>query len=152
AELGPDRLDLVAQATAILGGDAVGIALEQCDDAVDGVSEALEHDHHVPEARAALAGILALDLPQRVGWNVGLACSASAIRVVAAIGRGLGRRKLLLDALRRPQRLGIEAERACPSHDAAALALLLAGIVRGAGDAVWLAHVAGVGVGISRCA
>src|SRR5262249_45528349 len=141
-EFCPDRLDLMAQPPAIFCGDAVGVALEQRDDAVDGEAEALEHDHHVPEARAALARVLALYLPHRVGGNISLACRASTIAAAGTIARGC--RKFLLEALGRPQCLGVEAERACPSGDAAALELFLAGIVRGAGNAVRLTHVAGV--------
>src|SRR5262249_60708819 len=61
----------MAQAPAIFAGDAVGVTLEQRDDAVNGEAERPQHNHHVPEARAAFARVLALYLPQRVGGDGG---------------------------------------------------------------------------------
>src|SRR5262249_29846129 len=146
----PDRLHLVTQAAAIFRGDAVGIAFEQRDNAVDRVPKALEHDHHVPEACAAFAFVLALYLSQGVSRDVAFVW-LWVVAVAAAIGLARGCGKLLLDAFRRPQRV-IEPERAGWCDDTAALAFFLAGIVRGAGDAVRLADVAGIAVGIGRCA
>src|SRR5262249_48625713 len=90
-----------------------------------------------------------LDDVHRVGGDAVFVWLLDLLAVAAAVG-GLGRwcREFLLKALWRPQRRGIEAERACPSDNAPARDLLFVGIVHGAGDAVRLADVAGVGVGI----
>src|SRR5262249_42657748 len=118
-ELGPHRLDLMAQAPAILGSDAIGIALEQRDNAVDGVSEVLEHNHYVPEARAAFARVPALYFKQRVGGDGGFVGRfGRAVGLPAAVGAlcpcGLWvwRREFLVKALLRPPPPGNEAARA----------------------------------------
>src|SRR5262249_22619154 len=153
AELAPYPFDLALESAAILVGDAVGIAIEQRRDSGDRPAVAFEHLHHVPERARSRAVFDALaDHAHGVEGDCGLVCGAGAGGLSAAAAVGFGGGEFPLEAFGIPQRLGIEAERAGWGDNAAALELLLVGIVHGSGDAVRLGNHASVLVGIGGCA